>query len=460
MKFQRLLACLTASLIQCLAQTTGDHDATFSVDAGNYKQMSILPNGKILILGSFSRIGGASLNGIARLDSSGFVDLGFDPGEAPATGTRQFLNGFVMQSNGRILVFGDFATFGAEVRHRIVRLQSTGAVDSTFNPPLDSLAYKAGGIDHVSLSHDQGTVYVAGLLPQSTYGNALLARLKSDGTLDSTFAATEALRDLGQIGALCVDNSGNVVVAGRNPTLKLWELRRIQPDGSRDSTLKASYLDDASEAVRVLFVQPDDRILVGGAFSSFNNSPSKYLVRLTANGSVDRTLNLGKGFDGHYVFGQGVFSLSVQSDHRILVGGGYDNFDSASVKPLLRLFEDGRLDSSFHPQLASSFAPVVSVEADAEGRVISVQASSGGPEKPTRWYAEPAKIVPDLDVNAADVRMVFHCVAGQRFKLDFSESITTTWQTLIETNPVTSANFSFHRSVFENPRGFFRLASE
>ena len=80
--------------------------------------MAVQPDGKILIGGYFTSVGGVSRNKIARLNADGTLDISFDPGD----GANNSVNSVALQSDGKILIGGDFTTVGGVSRNGIARL--------------------------------------------------------------------------------------------------------------------------------------------------------------------------------------------------------------------------------------------------------------------------------------------------------------------------------------------------
>ncbi len=108
--------------------------------------LAVQADGKILVGGQFTGLGGRSRNFIGRLNADGTLDTGFNPGADDIVFT------LAVQGDGNILVGGQFATLGGQTRVGIGRLNANGTLDSGFNPgagPLgqgvNSLAAQADG---------------------------------------------------------------------------------------------------------------------------------------------------------------------------------------------------------------------------------------------------------------------------------------------------------------------------
>jgi uncharacterized delta-60 repeat protein len=93
----------------------------------------VQPDARILIVGSFSGLGGGTgttpRNGIGRLNVDGSVDMSFDPGGAASVPT------LALQSDGKILVGETTLTF----ERRIVRFNADGSPDFSFNAGQNSI---------------------------------------------------------------------------------------------------------------------------------------------------------------------------------------------------------------------------------------------------------------------------------------------------------------------------------
>ncbi len=95
--------------------------------------------------------------------------------------------------------------------------------------------------------------------------------------------------------------------------------------------------------------------------------PRNHLGRLNANGTLDPTFNPGAG-DGNYLY---VYSLAVQADGKILVGGVFITLSGQLRYGLGRLNADGTLDPTFNPEMGGVYAPHVhSLAVQADGKIL------------------------------------------------------------------------------------------
>ena len=156
--------------------TDGSVDATFDPDADNEVAIiKIQPNGKIIIGGSFTTIGatsGSAKNFIARLNTNGTVDATFDPN------ANALVTTIAIQTDGKIIIGGDFTTIGGVTRNYIARLNTDGTVDATFNPDADAF------VATIAIQAD-GKVIIGGIFTTiSGVTRNCIARLTYGGLLD------------------------------------------------------------------------------------------------------------------------------------------------------------------------------------------------------------------------------------------------------------------------------------
>ncbi|MCX6893100.1 MAG: hypothetical protein NTX51_16510 [Verrucomicrobia bacterium] len=104
-------------------------------------------------------------------------------------------------------------------------------------------------------------------------------------------------------------------------------------------------IQDSYGGVDAIAVQPDGRILIGGAFSAFDGVPRPNLARLNADGTLDTTFVPAAlpWLSENWVYG-----LELQSDGKVIIGacppGGWGTGAAACVA---RLNPDGSLDTSY-----------------------------------------------------------------------------------------------------------------
>jgi uncharacterized delta-60 repeat protein len=247
----------------------------YGFDAETYASY-IQPDGKILVIGAFNFYNSIPYKGIIRLNSDGTIDESFNYGQI---GIDDFAYCITLQADGKILVGGSFQNYNGNPCGNVIRLNPDGIRDLTFT-------VYSGVFTTVTIAYlPSGKILVAGDM-----GTPEMYRLNSDGSLDSTF----------NVGGSGFDNYINSMI-----------------------------------------IQQDEKIVVAGGFNNYNGIAANYIVRLNADGSIDSTFSSGDGFD------QQVWSVAVQSDGKLIVSGDFENYNDNPCNNILRLNSDGSLDTSF-----------------------------------------------------------------------------------------------------------------
>ncbi|MBX3733241.1 MAG: tandem-95 repeat protein [Verrucomicrobiae bacterium] len=164
-------------------------------------------DGKILVAGGFTSFNGIARNRIARLNADGSLDQTFDPG----TGASSSIMALIVQPNGRVMVSGSFQSFNGLSRPGLVRLEANGAVDTGFVPSGISSSWPPY-IMSMALQTD-GKVLIGGEF--TTVGGMSrprIARLNPNGILDTSFAPGKGADQL--VRSISLHGSGGLFVGG------------------------------------------------------------------------------------------------------------------------------------------------------------------------------------------------------------------------------------------------------
>lgn len=315
----------------------GTLDETFNPGAGaNYyvSTVKIQNDGKIIIGGVFTKYDGKSRSYLARLNSDGSLDETFIPG----TGVSFPTSVVSLQNDGKIVVCGYESRYGTEPKSSIVRLNADGSIDLTFKPGTGA----NDGIFSISPQTDGKMIIVGDFTSYNGTARSHIARINSDGTLDNTFDP-----GTGSDYALfscAIQTNGKIVVGGwltsYNGT-KRSHIARINTDGSIDKSFNT--LIGTDEFVSSCVVQSDGKILVGGGFKSYYDTPCNSLIRLDENGKPDSTFKMGTGFNN------AIQEIDLQPDGKILIGGNFSSYNGIMRNNIARLNADGSIDASFDP---------------------------------------------------------------------------------------------------------------
>jgi uncharacterized delta-60 repeat protein len=311
-----------ASGILALPISATTHDRLMAV--------TVAPDGKTYAAG-FVIEGGDQSMVLARFDASGALDKTFGKdgvaavNAAPAGKTAEVARSVIVQSSGKIVIAGpiehDVKAAGDAARDTdvaVARLDSTGALDSTFGQ---------GGIARIDLGSGRittGTTFVGdnawglGSLPGDkivVFGSKLA---DGAGRTDSDYAVV----GLNNTGALdtAFGTGGKVIVD----------------------------LEKSGDSPRNVTVQTDGKIIATG-YSSSEGVVSPVIIRLSAAGVLDATF--GKGGVAITKILPGVtesYAVDLQGDAYISAGYGRGSDATEKVDVVVERFKsDGSWDKSF-----------------------------------------------------------------------------------------------------------------
>jgi uncharacterized delta-60 repeat protein len=291
------------------------------------------------------------------VDPDGAVDPTFLSGSGP----NGNVYALALQPDGKVLIGGDFTTFNVTARNRIARLNTDGSLDTSFDPGSGA----NGNVYAIAVQAD-GKVLIAGDF--TTYNGFLrnyIARLNADGTLDVSFLNI-GFGANASVSALAVQPDGKVLIGGNFTTYNGTARNRIARLNA-DSTLDASFLNigsGSSNYVRAIALQPDGKVLIGGGFLSYNGTARNRIARLNADGSLDLGFNPGSGANST------LYTLALQPDGNVLIGGGFTTFNVTARNRIARLNTDGALDASFLNVGSGANASVYAIAVQPDGKVL------------------------------------------------------------------------------------------
>jgi uncharacterized delta-60 repeat protein len=309
-------------------RTNGTLDTTFGsggkkvIDFGGDDESvfgaALQADGKIVLAGD-SHLKVA----VARLKPNGALDASFegDGKKVFSWGALSRAQAVVVAPNGKILLAGFSGPEGGNIQ--VARLKTNGLLDTTFGTG-GKAAVDFGGDDFGMAMARQadGRILVAG---RSSAAGAVVARLRATGTLDPDFDGDGrvTLPGGGSASAVLVQPDRNIVVAGNAMGSGVMTVTRLTPTGALDPTFGAggtasidfgSLADLAAGAA----LQPNGKIVVAGYTQA---SEDVAVARLNANGSPDATF--GAAGKATVEFGVATFgnAVALQSNGRIVVAG-------------------------------------------------------------------------------------------------------------------------------------------
>lgn len=343
---------LLLSVHSVFAQQPGDLDLTFSgdgivaTDIGLNSNdfvgaMALQADGRIVVVG---RSEGAFA--LARYMPDGSLDPGFGTGGIVTTEVGPFLDqlqAVALQPDGRIVVAGRSSVDGSENQWVIGRYTGDGQLDASFaGDGILLVDVGTGTFDEANSIAVQadGSIVTAGMARSATDDDIAVVRCTANGALDPSFSGDGKLilgygTNDDSAGAVLVQSDGKILVAGYtgNGQEGDFAVARLTSGGLPDTSFGTngstitSFGGNSYDMAYALALQPDGKIIAGGAAHSIPNWPltDMALQRLTTNGVLD------PGFDDDglylvpYLGVSAVVSLAIMPDGRIVIGGTSDD---------------------------------------------------------------------------------------------------------------------------------------
>ena len=288
----------------------GTIDNTFNSGGTGFNDaisfVTIQSDGKLLVGGGFIRYNGITCsNNLVRLNADGTIDNTFNSGGTGFDNNAGFSNvvSFVtIQSDGKLLVGGGFIRYnGITCSNNLVRLNADGTIDNTFNSGGTGFDNN-GGVNFVTIQSDGKLLVGGNFSTYNTVSKTNLIRLNSNGTIDNTFNSGGSNFD-GLVAGILIQSDGKLLVNGGFTTyngISKVGLVRLNADGTIDNTFNSGATGFNNAIIDILAIgfQLDGKILVGGQFTIYNGISKASLIRLNADGSIDSVIDNKVLFNG------------------------------------------------------------------------------------------------------------------------------------------------------------------
>ncbi|MEN9639270.1 MAG: hypothetical protein RLZZ262_1138 [Bacteroidota bacterium] len=328
---------MPSSGLACL-NSDGSLDANFSANIGtalnNINDLVETADGNIIAVGYFSNVPGIPSNWIVQLNADGTVDTTFNLG----TSFNDFCNEVVIDDQNRILVTGTFETYNGAPAAQICRLLDDGTLDPTFT----------SGTNFVGLTMplnpifmDDGEIMVCGGF--TTYANEpekYIVRLNTNGSLDTSFNAKTAFNS-GAVKAIKQLNDGRIVIGGQFDNYfgeTVYGLIMTDANGVRDMSFNiGTGILPINGSVLCIAQGANDDIIIGGSFTSVDGQALTNFAVISLDGIVNTTINPNPN--------GAVYSILVTSNNQLIVGGAFTNIDGENEGYHVKLNQFGQLQN-------------------------------------------------------------------------------------------------------------------
>jgi hypothetical protein len=237
-------------------------------------------SGSLYIGGTFTTYSGVSVGRLAKISSGGTLDTTFNTNIGTGFNTQPFL--IRIDSSGKIYVGGDFVTYSGLTNNRIIKLNSDGTKDTSF----DNTTGFNNAIYDIQFD-SVGKLYVGGQF--TTYKgvtNNRIIKLNTDGSKDTSFDNTTGIDNI--VYSIAVDPSNSIYAGGLFTTYKSASnpyIIKITSGGTKDTTFVNSTGMNSS-VFKIIYKPTTNSIVVGGSFTTYKGIANLYLTEISSIGDV------------------------------------------------------------------------------------------------------------------------------------------------------------------------------
>ena len=215
----------------------GTTDTSFSTGTGfnsDVQAVAVQSDGKIIAGGDFRTLNGVTVNYIARLDANGTPDTAFST--STGTGFDGVVRAMAVQSDGKILVGGDFRKLNGVTVNYIARLLGGSAPDtntgsSESGVPVFSLSFDSmpgvlisgavgSWVSLPTLTNPPVTNPNSTFLGWTTYEEFPVAIAQRQ--IDNDWGAYEVFRDDGSLQDVFIPAEGSARIAAPESLYPIW----------------------------------------------------------------------------------------------------------------------------------------------------------------------------------------------------------------------------------------------
>lgn len=260
-----------------------------------------------------------------------------------------------IQKSGKQILTGEFNVFNGTLANRILRLQTNGLMDSSYQS-----GFGASGPVRATALYANDDLIIGGLF--SSYNGVArgnIARVNMNGILDTTFAKGVGANN--EITAAYLQRDGNILISGffsKYNNVNVNGFTRLTSSGELDTTFKIGTGPNSSP--NDFAQQSNNKLILVGAFLNYNGTPRSKIVRINLDGSLDTT------FKNNAISG-GIQKVYILNNDEIILTGGFTNIDGITKTGIAKLSKDGKLDTSFK---AFILGTVRAIHQQRDGKII------------------------------------------------------------------------------------------
>ncbi|AFM10713.1 chitobiase/beta-hexosaminidase C-terminal domain-containing protein [Turneriella parva] len=342
---------------------------SFGTQIANGATVNISAGGSTILRAMATRVGATNSS-----ISSGTYTIDFPPVAGTAI---TFSN--ITQTSVRVNwgAASDAITATASLQYKLVKDDTSAAnINSVALANAKSgsdlvMNWTSGTTSRTVTGLNSGATFHFAVLVRDGFGNMILyapaSQKLNGGIIDATFNPGSSAN---VIQSLAIQTDGKIIIGGLFTAyngISRNRIARVNADGTLDLTFNPG--TGANNSVYSMAIQSDGKILIGGGtffgggFTTYDGTPRSRIARINTDGSLDISFDPGTGADNS------IMAIIVQPDGKIVIGGFFTSYNGTARNRIARLNADGSLDTSFNPGSGAD-NPILAMGVQPDGKIL------------------------------------------------------------------------------------------
>lgn len=315
-------------------------------------QLVKITDSTFMIVGNFNFVNNLQYRQLAIIKSDYSIDTNFN--------TKAAFNGNVNKvcviNNNRFLVLGSYSQYRNSITNN--PLQINGLAEPILNSGLQAIS--SGDVGD-AIYHQEDKIVVGGLFAVSGFNTKNnFTAFKTNGELDINFNRMHGPN--GRVRSIQQTADNRFLIFGDFSTyndLPYKILLMVNGNGQIDTSFR--FTVNYTGGINFAHLMPNGKILLGGGFFTADSPAYNNLIRLNNNGSLDTTLKAEVSSN------RAILTGSTDFNEKILIGGSFEFYQNNFVNNMARLFNDGGFDATFSGTAIPS-GPITKIIALPDGK--------------------------------------------------------------------------------------------
>lgn len=349
------------------------------------------------------------------IGSTGVLDTSYNQnGNQPGivitdiANNNSVINSIKLDHNSKIVAGGYTTISAGDIDLALSRYNADGTLDTTFNAngPIPGIIITnvTGNNDFITsiAINTDNSIIAAGYTLNNAQTRIILAKYTSDGVLDTIFNTGGSIPGLllsnfstqDRANAVIIDSNNKILICGSTSDLINQEIlvARYNQDGTLDTTFNSggiipgifrTQLEDTNNTGIDIKIDQNNKIVVACDAVNGNKLSSYIILRLNENGTLDTTFNPigdipGMIFSNFNQNSVSTNSLAIDNNNQIVVSGFFTDLVNPTNTFTARYNNDGTFDTTFNPSITPGYVitPVLNQLTSPPTAVIFSQANS------------------------------------------------------------------------------------